>query len=152
MGGDLALKDEGAPALLAWAMADPHGASLARLQIVKVWVADDAQREAVYDVACSDGLEVDLETNRCPENGAEVNLEDCSVTENVGAVSLKALWRDPDFNAKQRAAYYVRALENPTCRWSTWDAIRAGVAPRPDLPRTLRERAWSSPIWFEPSS
>ncbi len=151
MGGDLALLDEGVPSLLAWAAADPRGASLARLQIVKVWVEDGDEREAVYDVACSDGLEVDPDTSRCPDNGAEVNLEDCSITEGVGSETLIAKWKDPDFRNDQRAAYYLRALENPTCRWSTWDAIRADVNPRPDLPRTLRERAWSSPIWFEPN-
>ena len=152
MGGDLALRAEGVPSILAWAEADPRGALLARLQVVKVWLDGDDQKEAVYDVACSDGLEVDPETNRCPENGAEVNLEDCSITEALGAATLLTRWEDPGFQANQRAAYYIRALENPTCRWSTWDAIRAGVSPRPDLPRTLRERAWSSPIWFEPSS
>jgi hypothetical protein len=61
------------------------------------------------------------------------------------------VWRDPDFDPAQRAFYYVRVLENPTCRWSTWDAIRAGVAPREGLPTTLQERAWSSPIWYRPS-
>ena len=152
MGGDLALREDGTPSLLAWAAADPNGAPLARLQIIKVWVEDGRQNEAVYDVACSDDLTVDPETHRCPDNGAEVNLEDCSITEGLGATTLLTRWTDPDFNADQRAAYYLRALENPTCRWSTWDAIRAGVSPRPDLPRTLRERAWSSPIWFNPST
>lgn len=152
MGGELALSPEDVPSILAWAEADPRGALLARLQVVKVWLDGNDQKEAVYDVACSDGLEVDPETNRCPENGAEVDLEDCSISEGVGAATLLTRWQDPDFQANQRAAYYLRALENPTCRWSTWDAIRAGVSPRPDLPRTLRERAWSSPIWFEPSS
>ena len=150
MGGDLALREDGAPSLLAWAAADPNGASLARLQIIKVWIDNGSQKEAVYDVACSDDLAVDPETNRCPDNGAEVNLEDCSITEGVGAATLLTRWQDPEFNPDQRAAYYLRALENPTCRWSTWDAIRADVSPRPDLPRTLRERAWSSPIWFNP--
>jgi hypothetical protein len=60
------------------------------------------------------------------------------------------LWRDPEFNPNQRAFYYARVIENPTCRWSTWDAIRAGVAPRPDLPATVQERAWSSPIHYLP--
>ena len=152
MGSDLELQDEGVPSVLAWANADPQGAKLARLQIVKVWVDGSEQKEAVYDIACSDELEVDPETNRCPDNGAEVNLEDCSITQGVGASSMLASWQDPEFNPNERAAYYLRVLENPTCRWSTWDAIRAGVTPRQDLPRVLRERAWSSPIWLVPSS
>ena len=61
------------------------------------------------------------------------------------------LWTDPDFDASQRALYYVRVLENPTCRWSTWDAMRAGVAPRPDIQTTIQERAWTSPIWYVPA-
>jgi hypothetical protein len=63
---------------------------------------------------------------------------------------LRTLWQDPEFQAGQEAFYYVRALENPTCRWSTWDALRAGVPPRSDFPTTIVERAWSSPIWYRP--
>ena len=103
----------------------------------------------VYDVACSDGLEVDPSTHRCPDNGARVDITDCSISPNLGAAELKALWSDPEFDPSQRAFYYVRVLENPTCRWSTWDAIRAGVEPRQDLHKTIQERAWSSPIWYE---
>jgi hypothetical protein len=79
-----------------------------------------------------------------------VDLADCSYSENLGSVELKAHWRDPDFDPGQKAFYYVRVLENPTCRWSTWDALRSGVEPRPNVAKTLQERAWSSPIWFVP--
>ena len=70
---------------------------------------------------------------------------------SVGSAELKATWTDPDFNPNDRAFYYVRVLENPTCRWSTWDAIKRGLAPRPDIHDTIQERAWSSPIWFVPT-
>lgn len=146
-GGDLALRPEGAPAFLAWAAADPQGTRLQRLQIVKGWLEDGRPQEQVFDVACSDDLEVDPETHRCPDNGAQVDIADCGITADVGAAELRALWRDPGFNPGVRAFYYVRVLENPTCRWSTWDAVRAGTAPRPDLLPTIQERAWSSPIW-----
>ena len=93
---------------------------------------------------------MDPATHRCPDNGATVNVEDCSVTEDVGARTLSAVWQDPDFDPAQRAFYYVRVLENPVCRWSTWDAIRAGRTPRPNVSATIQERAYSSPIWIRP--
>ena len=150
MGGDLVAPGSRVPRFLAWASQDPAGTPLARLQIIKGWVDDGEARERVYDVACSDGLSVDPVTQRCPDNGATVNLDDCSVSPDAGAAELRTLWTDPDFDPEQRAFYYVRVLENPSCRWSTWEAVRAGVEPRPDLPATIQERAWSSPIWVTP--
>jgi hypothetical protein len=152
MGSDLPAEGDRVPAFIAWASADPGGTPLQRLQVIKGYLENGEHRERVYDVACSNGLEVDLATGRCPDNGAAVNLDDCSTTAEKGSGELKALWRDPDFNPGQEAFYYVRVLENPTCRWSTWDAIRAGEAPRSDLPQTLQERAWSSPIWYRPGN
>jgi hypothetical protein len=118
------------------------------MQIIKGYEENGETYEQIYDVACSDGLEVDPETHRCPDNGAKVNLTDCSVSADVGATQLRTLWQDPNFEVNREAFYYVRVLENPTCRWSTWDALKAGVEPRPDLPKTIQERAWSSPIWY----
>lgn len=152
MGAELHGADGRAPILVASALRDPSSAALQRLQIIKGWVADGVTNEQVYDVACSDGGQVDPETHRCPDNGARVDLSDCSITENVGASNLEVIWQDPDHNPQHRAFYYARALENPTCRWSTWDAVKAGVEPRPDLKKTLQERAWSSPIWVMPQS
>ncbi len=151
MGSDLPAEGGRAPTFLVWAAADPSGTALQRVQIIKGYLEGGEHRERVYDVACSDGLAVDAATGRCPDNGAAVNLRDCSITAGKGASELKALWRDPDFDAQAAAFYYVRVLQNPTCRWSTWDAIRAGVEPRSDLPQTLQERAWSSPIWYRPA-
>ena len=93
---------------------------------------------------------VDPETHRCPDNGARVDLSTCEYPSDVGAGELAAVWQDPGFDPDERAFYYVRALENPTCRWSTWDAIRNGTLPRADLPVTIQERVWSSPIWYVP--
>jgi len=152
MGSDLLARDGAAPRLLVWATRDPQSAPLQRLQVIKGWVAGAQTFEKVYDVACSDGASPDSTTHRCPDNGAKVNLADCSISADVGAGELKALWRDPEFDPAQKAFYYVRVLENPTCRWSTWDAIRAGVEPRPDLKKTIQERAWSSPIWYVPET
>lgn len=147
MGGDLTA-GETSPLFIGWAMRDALSAPLQRLQVIKGWVENGEHREQVYDIACSDGLEVDPNSNRCPDNGAAVDLSDCSISADVGAGELKVAWRDPDYRPGQPAFYYLRVLENPSCRWSTWDAIRAGVAPRPDLPATIQERAWSSPIWL----
>ena len=152
MGSDLEAQRRGEPRFVAWAVKDPTGASLQRLQIIKGWQEDGGNSEMVYDVACSDGGNPDRTTHRCPDNGAAVDITDCSITSGVGDSELSAVWSDPDFDASQRAVYYVRVLENPTCRWSTWDAIKAGVDPRPDLATTLQERAWSSPIWIRPRS
>jgi len=151
MGGDLAARKEGAPRFLLWALADAMSAPLQRLQVIKGWVdAEGETHEAVYDVACSDGGSIDESTHRCADNGATVDLADCSISRDKGDAQLRALWSDPDFDSSERAFYYARVLENPTCRWSTWDALRAGVEPRADLQKTLQERAWSSPIQFVP--
>jgi len=133
-----------------WATRDPDSAPLQRVQVVKAWVADGKAQEQVFDVACAAG-EPNPVTHRCSDNGAALDLTTCAYSKDVGANELRSVWRDPLFDPGQRAVYYARVLENPTCRWSTWDAIRAGTAPRPDLPTTIQERAWSSPIWYRPS-
>ena len=148
MGGDISASGEGPLQFLLQASADPNGAPLQRLQVVKGWVSDNGVEEKVFDVACSSGLPD--QHHRCPDNGARVDAETCAISSDVGAGALGTIWVDPLFDPGQRAFYYARVLENPTCRWSTWDALREGVEPRPDLPRTLQERAWSSPIWVEP--
>ena len=148
MGGTLLANANSQPTFLAWAVADPNTTQLQRIQVIKGWLENGEHQERVYDVACADGLSVDPQNQRCPDNGARVNLNDCSITANVGASELKTLWQDPYFTPGQEAFYYARVLENPVCRWSTWDAIRAGETPRSDLSTTIQERAWSSPIWY----
>jgi hypothetical protein len=152
MGSELLANGDQTPTLLAHATQDPNSAPLQRLQIVKGWTVDGEHNERVYDVACSDGGLVDTVTHRCPDNGAQVDLNNCAISSNLGAAELKAKWRDPEFNPEHRTFYYVRALENPTCGWSTWDAIKAGATPRSDLQATIQERAWSSAIWLVPNA
>ena len=152
MGGDLLARGRRAPQFIVWAMRDPDSGRLQRVQVIKGWIEDGKAREQVFDAACSDGLRPDARTHLCADNGATVNLADCSVSADKGAAELRTMWRDPTFNARQHAFYYVRVLENPSCRWSTWDALRARVPPRPDLQKTIQERAWSSPIWFAPTA
>jgi hypothetical protein len=143
MGGEL--MGDGTTQLLIHAAKDPRGMNLQRVQVIKVWYDGEA-RERLWDVACSDGLTpVD---GRCPDNGATVDLDSCAVSTDVGAGELKAVWTDPEFDAAMNAAYYVRVLENPACRWSTWQANEAGVERHPDRPATVQDRAYSSPIWY----
>ena len=152
MGADLMQDENKIPEFIIWAQRDKNGAPLQRLQIIKGWIDNNSGRpkEKVFDVACSDGLQPDPVTNRCPDNGARVNINDCSISNNVGSSELKTIWTDPEFNHADKSFYYVRVLENPTCRWSTWDAIKRGFKPREDLHETIQERAWTSPIWYVP--
>ena len=152
MGADLLNNDDQIPEFIVWALRDMNSAPLQRIQIIKGWIDMNSGRpkEKVFDVVCSDGLEPDPITNRCPDNGARVNINDCSITSNVGSSELKTVWKDPEFKVDDKAFYYVRVLENPTCRWSTWDAIKSGFKPREGLHETIQERAWSSPIWYIP--
>ncbi len=149
MGGVLAALPGAAPRFFVQAARDPREAWLQRAQVVKSWIDGSGEtHERVFDVACSDGLTPDPKTHRCPDNGARVYLDDCSISRNKGDVQLVTLWSDPTFDPTERALYYARVLQNPTCRWSTWDAIRAGVEPTSKVPATIQERAWSSPIWI----
>ena len=151
------------PSFVVWAIKDPASANLQKVQIVKGWATTNEPSaqyapsgvqtaEQVYDVACADGLEPDPRTHRCADNGARVDLSDCSYSTDLGAAELSTTWTDPDFDPAQRAFYYVRVLENPTCRWTTHRALARGVAPPPSDPPTVKERAWSSPIWYTPAA
>ena len=152
MGGDLVGKRSGKPDFLVMAMRDANSAPLQRVQIVKGWTDSSGKAfEKVFDAACSDGGAVDAKTQRCPDNGATVDVKTCAFSQDKGDAQITASWSDPEFDPKLNAFYYARIIENPTCRWSTWDAIRAGVAPSPHLAKTIQERAYSSPIWFVPT-
>ncbi len=138
------------PKFLVWAAKDPDDANLQRIQMIKGWIEDGKRMEEVFDIACSDGLNPDPTTGRCPDNGARVDVSTCGITTGSGDAEMKILWEDDNFNPDLSSFYYVRVLENPTCRWSTYDSIRLGQPPREDVPATIRERAWSSPIWYSP--
>jgi len=153
MGGMLADARPGKlPVFLVWAAQDSASGKLQRVQMVKAWLEDGESREQVVDIACSDGLAPNPETRRCPDNGARVDIATCAVTADKGASEIKLVWTDTDFDATQAAFYYVRVLENPSCRWSTYDAIRLGVEPNTGVSAAIQERAWSSPIWYTPAS
>lgn len=145
MGGHY--KGGSAPSFIAWAVQDPMSYPLERLQIVKVWNDGDRPMESVTDIACAGG---DAPVNgRCESIGATLDISTCETTHGKAAGEIKALWKDPNYKAGQAAAYYIRALEIPSCRWSTWDSVRNGTPPSPELKTTVQERVWSSPIFIE---
>ena len=151
MGGDLRDAPEGKPpTLMVRALADPDGANLDRLQIVKGWLdSDGTLHEKVYDVACSNRRGVS--NHRCAEAvGNTVDVPTATYTNDIGEVALHAWWRDPDFIASDRAFFYVRVLEIPTPTWLAYDRAHLGIELPADATLVHQERAYTSPIWYTP--
>ena len=152
MGGDLtgAPKDT-APTFIAVAAKDPDGANLDRVQIVKGWRDRKGElREKVFDVALSDGRQVNPATGKAPPVGSTVDVPDASYTNTIGAPTLATVWTDPDFDPGERAFYYVRVIEIPTPRWTAYDAKYFQVDLPDDVPMVVQDRAYTSPIWYTP--
>ena len=150
MGGDLTSAPAGkAPTFLIKAQYDPAGAYLDRVQIIKGWLDGSGQtHEKVIDVAWSGDRKVDPSTGRVPLVGSTVDLQNATWTNTIGAPALTGFWRDPEFDPNQLAFYYVRVLEIPTPRWTAYDVKRFGVKMDPQVPMTVTNRAYSSPIWY----
>ena len=151
MGGDLPARPEtGArPSFVIEAVKAPDSGNLDRVQVIKVWLDGDKPQEKIFDVALSDGRQVDPESGKAPPVGNTVNIKAGTYTNDIGAVQLRTIWADPEFDATQPAVYYVRILEIPTPRWTTILAARTGL-PAPTENAIIQERAWSSPIWYTP--
>jgi hypothetical protein len=147
MGGSLDA-EEGTLSLFVWAVKDPDNAPLAKLQVIKGWIENGERQEIVHDIACG-ASRLDMETGKCAANGAKVDMTDCSWSNLAGASELKTLWTDPDYNQAEDAFYYVRVVQNPTCRWTTYDSLRLGREPPTDVPATVTEMAWASPVWVK---
>ena len=149
MGGTLG-KSATAPTFTVWAMKDPDGANLDRIQIVKGWVdAHGEPHDSVIDVAWS-GDRSPGQDGKLPPVGNTVDVQAATYTNAIGSAELMGSWTDPGFDPAKPALYYVRVLEIPTPRWTTYDAARNGLALLEDVPATLQERAWTSPIWYTP--
>ena len=154
MGGDLRSAPEGAssPKFMVYALRDPIGANLDRIQIVKGWLdADGKTREKVYDVAWSDNR-VPGANGKLPPVGNTVDVANANWTNTIGASELGVVWTDPEFDPAQKAFYYGRVIEIPTPRWTAYDAFRYGIKMPPEVPMTTQERAYTSPIWYTPAS
>jgi hypothetical protein len=151
MGADLpADADDRAPRLVIRAVRDPDGANLDRIQVIKGWLDAGGQtQERVYDVAWSDDREPGRD-GKLPPVGNTVNVEAATYANSIGAPILAAYWEDPDFDADEPAFYYVRVMEIPTPRWTTYDAKAFAVEIPPDAERSIQDRAYTSPIWFTP--
>ena len=124
---------------------------LDRVQIIKGWMkADGTTDERVYDVAVSDGRRIGS-NGRCTEAvGNTVDVANATWTNTIGAPELIAVWKDPDFDPKQHAFYYVRVIEIPTPRWTAYEAVRFQVQMPENVPMITQERAYTSPIWYAP--
>jgi hypothetical protein len=153
MGGDLTAVPEGknAPTFMVYALRDPVGANLDRIQIIKGWLDEKGKtHERVYDVAVSDGRTID-ENGRCKTSvGNTVDIEAANWTNTIGASELATVWTDPDFDPKQKAFYYARVIEIPTPRWVLYDKVRLGAEIPKEAKLIHQERAYTSPIWYNP--
>jgi len=149
MGADLR-SGEGAPSFLVYALRDPIGANLDRIQIIKGWLDENGeQQEKVYDAAWSDDR-VPGADGKLPAVGNTVDLRIPSWTNSIGAAELGSVWQDPDFDPSESAFYYARVIEIPTPRWTAYDAVRFGIDVPDDVDVIAQERAYTSPIWYTP--
>ncbi len=155
MGQDLKEKkaSDKAPTFAVWALKDPESGNLDRLQIVKGWTNEITgwPEEKIYDVAWSDNRVIDAKTGKLPAVGNTVNVKKATYTNKIGDSQLSVAWTDPDFNPAIKAVYYVRVLEIPTPRWSTYDAARNNLPLPTGVSATIQERAYSSAIWYTPT-
>ena len=152
MGGDLSAAPAGkTPTFVIQAMRDPDGANLDRIQVIKGWLDARGQaHERIYDVALSDGRKADAEGRCKTPVGSTVDVPNATYRNSIGTPVLTAFWKDPHFDPRERAFYYVRVLEIPTPRWTAFDAKFYGVRMPEEVPMTVQERAYTSPVWYTP--
>jgi hypothetical protein len=153
MGGDLPRAPKGgSPVFMVSALKDPNGANLDRIQIIKGWFGSDGvAHETIFDVAASDRRRIAQGRVIKPVSNT-VKVEKATYKNTFGDVELSAVWRDPDFRPGQRAFYYARVIEIPKPRWTAYDAKFFGLTMPPEVPMTVQDRAYTSPIWYTPSA
>ena len=136
------------PSFIIQAIKDGEGANLDRVQVIKGYLDNEGNpQEQIFEVCWAGDRKVDA-NGKLPAIGTTVDVATATYTNDIGAVQLQTTWNDPNFDSSQSAVYYVRVLEIPTPRWTTYDAAALGKAPFSDLPTSIQERAWSSPIWY----
>jgi hypothetical protein len=140
------------PSFAVWAVKDPTSGNLDRIQIVKGWTKSGQSFEKVFDVAWAGDREPDKWTGAVPPIGSTVDIGKGTYANTIGAVELKTVWTDSEFDPSLHAFYYARVLEIPTPRWTTIQAAQLGIAPPDTVHATQQERAWSSPIWCTPTA
>jgi hypothetical protein len=152
MGGNLTNAPEGySPRFMIRALRDFDGANLDRIQIIKGWLDGNGDlHERIYDVAVTDGREIGADGRAREAVGNTVNTKKATYTNTIGDSMLAAFWEDPKFNPNENAFYYVRVLEIPTPRWTTYDAVKFEIDPPTNVPQTIQDRAYTSPIWYTP--
>jgi hypothetical protein len=152
MGGDLKNAPKGkAPTFMIRAMRDPDNANLDRVQIIKGWLDKKGKtHERIYDAAVSDDRKIGRDGRCKTPVGRTVNIADVSYTNTIGDPLLTAYWKDPDFDPKQKAFYYVRVIEIPKPRWTAYDAKFYGIEMPNYVTMTVQDRAYTSPIWYTP--
>ena len=152
MGADLGNVPSGkSPTFLVAALKDAIGGNLDRIQIIKGWVDKDGKaQERIYDVAVSGGRKIEADGRCRTPVGNTVDVANATWTNTIGAPELISVWKDPEFDARQRALYYARVIEIPTPRWTAYDVARFGNKPLPGTTMVLQERAYTAPIWYSP--
>ena len=154
MGGELHTAPDGkSPTFLLAALKDPLSGNLDRIQVVKGWLGKDGKTyEKVYDVVWSEAetRKPDKKTGKIPSVGNTVDVENATWTNTIGDPEFIAVWKDPDFDPDVKAFYYARVIEIPTPRWTAYDAKRYGVKLDDNVWVTIQERAYTSPIWYNP--
>ena len=152
MGGKLG-KASGSkgPAFMVYALRDPDGPNLDRIQVIKGWLGKDGKsQERIFDVAVSGGRRIGPD-GRCKTSvGSTVDVANATYTNSIGAATLTAYWKDPTFDASERAFYYVRVIQIPAPRWTAYDQKRYGIKMDANVPMTVTDRAYTSPIWYTP--
>jgi hypothetical protein len=140
------------PSFMIRALRDPDGANLDRVQVIKGWLDDKGElHERIYDVAVSDGREIGPDGRSKEVVGSTVDITSATYTNTIGDAMLAAHWKDPGFDPNQHAFYYVRVLEIPTPRWTTYDAAFFGIKLPDNVPASIQDRAYTTPVWYAPS-